>query len=531
MSAQVMRPLADLGRVVVLGLRTCWGALALVCAASTALVAAVTGNIVSLYPSLEERIVYAATAGASVPSTAFNGRGYGLTTLGGITAVEVGFMGQILFPLMGALLGVRLSRREEEDGRIELLTASRVGRLSPFAASAVLLALTALVTGAAMTVGMVLAGLPWAGSAWYSAAAGACEFFFAAVGLVLAQLCQETRTAQQLGMGVVSAAFLVRFTVDGMQWGAVWVSPLGWLPEVRAFDGPRPWPLIAYGLGALLLLALGALLSARRDLGSGVLAPRPGPARGPERAMTSWRLAVGLERAATAVWTLLALVWALLIGLFSEEVTRTVDANPSLLEAMGLRRGTDLMVQLTAIIIVATAGGIAVQGAARLGAEESSGRLGALLSTRLARRRLWAGWWTTTLASSLVALCGGTLALAAGIWAVTGEKDSALAALQIAWGYAAPVMLIVAVESVLVAFGPRWHVAGWVIVVWTVVVGFLAGELRLPEWARDLSVTHAVGVLPADDPDPWVITGEGVAALALMVVALVLFERRDLRAG
>lgn len=531
MTATSARPLAGLGRVAVLGLRTCWGALVLVCVASAALVTAVARNIAMLYPSMEERIGYAVTAGASVPSAAFNGRGYGLTTLGGITAAEVGFMGQVLFPLVGVLAGVRLTRREEEDGRVELLTASRVGRLAPFAASAVLLAFTALVTGAVMTAGMAVAGLPWRGSAWYSGAAGSCVFFFAAVGLVLAQLCQETRTAQQLGTGVVSAAFLVRFIIDGMQWGAVWASPLGWLPEVRAFDGPRAWPLIAYGVGALLLLAVGCALCVRRDLGSGVLAPRPGPVRGPERAVTPWRLAAGLERAATVVWTLLAVVWALLIGLFSEEVTRNVNADPTLLGAMGLTRGTDLMVQLAAVVIVATAGAIAVQRAARLGAEESSGRLGALLSTRLARRRLWAGWWGTTLASCLVALGAGALALAAGIWAVTGEKASALVALQIAWGYAVPVVLIVAVESLLAALGPRWHVAGWALVVWTVVVGFLAGELRLSEWARDLSVTHAVGVLPADDPDPRVIVAEGVAALVLMAVAQWVFGRRDLRAG
>ena len=249
--------------MTVLGLRTSWRGPALVAAICIALVVAIAVGVEGLYPTQAQRVEYAATAGVSGISTAFNGRGYALTSLGGITSIEVGFMGQLLFPILGVVTAIGLTRRQEEAGRTELLTASRVGRLAPLAAAALLLVLTCAVTEAGLTVSMAVTGLPVVGSAWYAAGVGACVLFFAAVGLLLGELCQQARTAQQLGLGAVSVVYLTRFVIDAMGWDAAWASPLGWLPEVRAFDSPRAWPLVAYCLASVALLTVAAVVAVR----------------------------------------------------------------------------------------------------------------------------------------------------------------------------------------------------------------------------------------------------------------------------
>jgi len=526
----VTRPLTGLPRMMILGLRTSWPSLTLSTWACVTLVVAVAVGVKGLYPTSAARAEYAATAGASIPSTAFNGRGYGLASLGGITGVEVGFMGQILFPVLGLLTAIRLTRREEETGRTELLTASRVGRLAPLAAATMLLALTAAATGLLMAVGMTAAGLPARGSAWYAAGAGACMLFFAVVGLLLGQLCQQAVTARQLGIGIVLMAFLVRFIVDGLEWEATWASPLGWLPEVRAFDDPQAWPLMAYGTASLVLLVACAIAAWHRDVGAGVFTPRPGPAHDPAR-QAAWRLALVLERTTMTPFLALTCLWTLFIGLFSEEMTRIIQANPSTLAAMGLERGTDLMAAMAATVMVAAAAAVSVQGAARLGAEESIGRLGLLLSTRCSRARLWVGWWATTLVSSAVVLIASALLLGLSTWATSGQKEAFDTALEIGGCYLVPVLLVGSVSALLAALGPRWPILNWTIILWTAVIGFLAEALDLPEWARDLSPAHAVGVLPVDDADPRVIVGQGVAAVITLIASLLAFRRRSLRAG
>lgn len=524
------RPLAGLGRMTALEARVSWPSLALTVGTCVILVVAVAIGVEGLYPTPASRMEYAATAGASIPSIAFNGRGYGLTSPGGITGVEVGFMGQLIFPTLGLLTAIRLTRREEEAGRTELLTASRVGRLTPLTAATVLLVFTVLATGVLMTVGMAATGLPASGSAWYAAGASACTLFFAAVGLLLAELCQQALTARQFGIGLIVTAFLVRFIVDGMEWEATWASPLGWLPEVRAFDSPQAWPLVAYGTASAALLAVCVGTTAHRDAGAGVFAPRPGPASSSSR-QRAWRLALSLERTATVPLLLLTCLWTLFIGLFSEEMTEIIQENPSMLTALGLERGTDLMAAMAATVMVAAAGAVAVLGASRLAAEESAGRLGLLLSTPCSRPRMWGGWWAMTLLSSAAVLTASALLLGLSTWAVSGQEGAFSTALEIGCAYLVPVLLIAAVSALLAALGPRWPVLGWTMVLWTVVVGFLAEALDLPEWARDLSPVHMVGVLPIDDPALPAIAYQGGTVLALLVASLLVFRRRDLKAG
>ena len=115
--------------------RTAWLWLLLSPALLAALVVAIASGVKDLYGEEAERTIYAATMGASPAQIAMNGRGYDLDVLGGIAAYEVGFMGQLLLPLVGVLLAVRLTRAPESNGVLDLLTSTRVHRTAVPAAA------------------------------------------------------------------------------------------------------------------------------------------------------------------------------------------------------------------------------------------------------------------------------------------------------------------------------------------------------------------------------------------------------------
>lgn len=522
---------AGLGRMTRLGLRTGWLGLLAVAVVAAGLVAGIAASIEALYPTLADRQQYAATVGSSPATQAFNGRGYGLSTIGGVTAYEVGFLGQLLFPFLGLHVALRHTRREEEAGRTEVVTAGRVGRLAPLAAGALLVTLTCLVTTGLVLLGQVAAGLPAGGSLRYAGGLGLLMLFFGAVGLLLGQLAESTRTAYLVGLVVLTAAFLVRALVDGLGWEAVWASPLGWAAEVRPFEEPRAWPLLAYAAGSLLLIALAVLVARTRDLGAGMLAPRPGPARARPALGTVAGLAWRLNRGVVVSWGVLAVVWAGVFGMLTQEMTSLVEANPSMLEAMGLERGSDLVTSLAVVVVSLAATAVAVQGLGRLGAEESADRLGALLATRVSRARLWLLWWAVVAAAALGVLALGCLALGLATWASTGDPDTVAAALEVGLGYAVPVVFVAALAAALRALVPAWSALAWAMVAWIALVGFLAETLRLPGWARDLSPLHLVGSLPREDLDVAATTGLALGVLVLLLVSLQAFRRRDLRVG
>ena len=155
-----------------LGVRSAWPVLLGAPALAATLVAGSAHGIAGLYPTLADRIQYEATLGGSRASVAFNGRGYDLATTGGITAYEVGVFGQLVFPLLGLLLGIHLTRREEEAGRWDIVTAGRVSPGALTAAAALCLGSAALTT-ALTAAGALAAGLPARGAVWYALGIGA----------------------------------------------------------------------------------------------------------------------------------------------------------------------------------------------------------------------------------------------------------------------------------------------------------------------------------------------------------------------
>lgn len=495
------------------------------------LITAVALSIDSLYASLAERQQYEATLGESPASQAFNGRGYGLDTIGGITAYEVGFLGQLLFPLLAVHLAIRHTRREEEAGRTELMTATRVGRLAPLAAASLTVLVTMTAIGVLTFAGTVWVGLPPAGAGWYAAGTAALMLCFASLGLLLGQVAQSARTGYLAGLAAVTAAFLVRALIDGSGWGAVWASPLGWFAEFRPFSEPQVWPLFAFLVSTVALLVGAAVIAVRRDLGAGILAASAGPERGREYLSTAMGLSWRLNRSMVLAWAVTAMLWGGVFGLLTQEMAELVDANPTMLEALGVDDGSDVVTSLAVVVICLAATATAVQGMSRLISEESSGRLGTVLAARISRRRFWLGWWSVVGASAVVVLVLGSVALGLVTWTVMAEPAALATAMKVGFGYAVPVVFVAAVAALLRSMGQRWSVLGWALVGWIATVGFLAETLQLPGWARDISPLHLVGQLPQEDINGWALAVLAAGGGFLLLLSVGLMSRRDLETG
>ncbi len=511
-----------------LGVRSAWPVLLGAPALAALLVAGSARGIAGLYPSLADRIQYEATLGGSRASAAFNGRGYDLATTGGITAYEVGVFGQLVFPLLGLLLGIHLTRREEEAGRWDIVTAGRVSPGAPLTAAAALCLGSAALTTALTAAGALAAGLPARGAVWYALGIGALIAAFAGVGLLAGQVAASTRTAWAIGGAAQALFFLVRAVVDGRNLGAVWLSPLGWAAEVRPFgDGPRWWPILAYAVSCAACLGAAAWVAHHRDLGSGAIVPRPGPARGAPRLGTAAGVAWRLGGGALIGWALGAAAWAATFGALSEEMTGLIEANPALMDAMGLTRATDVVASMALLVVALAAMGAGVQCLVRLGSEEEVGRLATLVATRRPRAAVWRGWLCVAFAQALVVLAAGALALGVTTWAATGRVEDLRVAAWTGAAYAVPVLLVVSVAAVLAGWRPGWARIVWSVVGWAAVVGLLGETLRLPDWARNTSPLRAVGNLPVDDPDAWVLVGMAVIAAVLVLASQAAFTRRD----
>ncbi len=105
-----------------------------------------------------------------------------------------------------------------------------------------LFALTAAATvGAAVVSGDV----PVGGALWLALALCIAAPAFAAVGALTSQLAATRREAAALAGAVFAASFVIRVAADGsasLEW-LRWLTPLGWVEEMRPLTGAQPLAL------------------------------------------------------------------------------------------------------------------------------------------------------------------------------------------------------------------------------------------------------------------------------------------------
>src|SRR5699024_2854186 len=256
--------------------------------------------------------------------------------------------------IMSILLTVRHTRSEEEAGRLEMLRALPTGRLAPAAATLVVVAVADLALGAAVSLGVLSPGAPVADGIALGAASALTGLVFCAIAAVAAQLTEHAGTASGLSLGALAVAFLVRGVGDVIaaegSWLS-WFSPLAWAQQTTAFVDLRWWPLALSAGAIVLLLALAAQLSRRRDLGSGLRPAAPGPATASAALRAPGGLARRLVTPMMLTWTIGLFLFAIAFGSLASSLEDMVDQIPTIGEFAPIDVD-DLTTSFTAYILL-----------------------------------------------------------------------------------------------------------------------------------------------------------------------------------
>lgn len=445
--------------------------------------------------------------------------------------------------LMAILHMVRHSRAEEESGRAELVRAGAIGRLAPAAAAlttlalhlAVITALCALATFAAPEERSLPDALALTGGSALVA------LVFGAVALVAGQLAATGRGALGLSLAALGLAIAVRAAGDMIRpegSALSWFSPIAWAQQMRAYVDLRWWPiLLAPALGLVLVLAADAL-AARRDLGQGLLAARPGPARAPRGLRGPLALAWRQQRGVLAWCAVgMGLMWfatGTLMSMLEDMAADLVAGNA----ALGALFGTDPTAMSSAFLSVmmlfvalcaAVYGIVAAQGSPR--GEESAGTLELTLAGPVGRSRWLGAELVLALGGSLGLLALSVAALWLGTVAVGLEEPSLADHAGVLVTQAPPTLVFGALAAALYGWAPRWAGLSWLLVAATFVTGMFGVLLDLPEWALGISPFHWAAAPYTEDPAAGGSLAMAAVVVVLLVLALLGFRRRAVVTG
>ncbi|XEC95347.1 ABC transporter permease [Paenibacillus tarimensis] len=452
----------------------------------------------------------------------------------------------VLAALMSAQTVVRHTRQNEETGRSELIGSTVVGRHAGLTAAVIVTACANLLMSALIGLGLIINGLPAAGSLTAGAAFGAIGITFTGIAAIAAQLSDSARGANGLS-GMMIGLTVLLSSIGNMlgdvqdngvrvvsAW-PVWLSPVGWGQQIHAFHQNR-WSI--FGLFAVLFIVLvwtAYFLNARRDAGIGIIPSRRGPASAARSLLSPLGLAWRLQRGVWYAWAMAMTMIGVVFGAISNQIEKMMASNEQVAEIFNRLGGSSALVDAFFAAVMSMMGTIVaiytVQAVLRMRSEEAEGTLESVLSAAVSRSR-----W---MMSHIVCVVFGTSAillfvgLAAGITAgfTIGDPTNLLSKLTEAALVQIPAALVLGGFSIT-AFGllPRQAVAlSWAALAISLITGPMFGALLdLPQALQNISPFTHIPAVPSAEPSAAPIYRLLAAGAALTLAGMAFFRRRSL---
>ncbi|MFJ7210766.1 ABC transporter permease [Amycolatopsis sp. NPDC098790] len=496
--------------------------------------ASTVNTFTQFYPTVADRLALQAGANTNPSYALLYGPPFDLTTAGGFIAWRMcGFLA-LLTGIMVVFTVTRHTRAEEDTGRAELLGSAVVGRYAALTSALLVAGGASVLIGLVQAVSLIGSGLPAAGSVAFGASEALAGLVFTAVAAVAVQLAEYSRTANGIGTAVVGAAFLLRgagdSTVDA-RWLS-WLSPIGWVQQVRAFAVERWWVLLLPVALALVVGAAGYWLLPRRDVGVGILPPRPGPARAAASLRTPFALAWRLHRGPLLGWAIGTAVVGAVFGSIASGIGDLVGSSPQAQQIFERLGGSHA---LTQAFLAAMAGMFAmvaslygIQAVLRMRGEETAIRLEPVLATSVGKLR-WAGGHLVFafFGTALLLLVGGLfMGLANGLRTgdVGGSVGDALAGMLVqlpaAW-------VVVALAVTIFGLAPGFSAAAWAVGALALLLSLFGPVVNLPQAVLDVSPFQHPPKLPGQELVATPLVWLTAIAVVALVAGLVGWRRRD----
>lgn len=498
----------------------------------TAMVAVSAQSVKALFPTQDD--LDAVAASSDNPAIlAFQGPPFGLDTVGGQVAFQIGAPGLVLVGLMAVLQTGRLTRSEEEAGRLELVRSLPVGRHAPTLAAGIVVGAMCVAVGLLTALALAAQDLPVAGSVCFGLGYAAVGAVFMAITLVTAQMSENPRVASGMAGLALGASFILRAIGDAGDNVLSWLSPIGWSQQTRPFADELWWPFLLSLAATGALLVVATKLENHRDLGAGLVAPKAGADRAAPHLSSPFALALRLQRGSIAAWAGGTAALALVYGGLTSAIEDFIDDNPQL-EDFFAQSGGDISditssylatsAQVTALI----GSGYVIQSVLRLRSEETRERTEPVLATATSRWRYWSGHLAVAVGGAVVVLVLAGLVLGISAAAVMGDGSLFGDGVAAVVAYFPAVLVMAGVPALAVGLFPKFSAVAWAMLVVTFVVSFFGTLLELPDWVLGVSPFDHIALVPVESVSIASVAALCVVAAALLGIGLVSYRRRDI---
>jgi ABC-2 type transport system permease protein len=509
-----------------------------------ATLAATIPAVIDLYgANAEDRMLYAQTTAASVATRAFGGPING-PDIGAIVLNESYLFAVVLVAFMSTLAIIRHTRQNEETGRAELIGSGIVGRHALLTAALVVAVGANIAMGVLSALALMAGDLPAMGSVATGAALAGTGIVFAGIAAVTAQLSENARTAHGYAAMAIGVAFVLRAIGDSTgdivrngtaivsDWPS-YVSPIGWGQLIHPYTEGN-WGLFAlFVMAAALFVWLAFFLTARRDMGMGLIAAKPGPAAARPSLLSTWGLTWRLQKGTLRGWSIGIIVFGLLIGQVVKEFVDMIEMNEAfaaIIKQMGSSaNASDALIGAMLSMAALFVGGYALQTLQRLRSEEANGHLEPVLATGVSKQKwMLSHILLSTLGTCLLLVLLGISAGASYVLAADTSWTEMLRITGASFAYLPAVLVLIGFSALMFGLLPRLMImVSWGVFAFFVAILQFSALLKMPQGLINLSPFAHIPALPAEKLMLVPLFALSALGVCLIVAGLITFRRRD----
>ena len=493
-----------------------------------------------LFPTPEDLQLMAETV-SNPAMQALIGPVYGLDSLtpSMLMAQEMLAFMMITIIIMNIFLVIRHTRNDEELGRLEMLRALPIGRLTNAASTLFFALLVNLVVAVVIAVGLIFANTPGMqvpGAFVYAFSLGASGFLFAAIALLMAQLFSTSRGAMTGAFTLMGVFYIMRAFGDMNGNVLSFISPMGLGLQVSSFYENIWWPILVLFVQALVVAVIALLICRTRDLGEGVIPARAGKQHASKSLQTPTGLAWRLVRGNFIAWSvglmLLGATYGSVLGEI-EEFVKTNEMFQLLLGLGGDAAGDSITGEIAssfAALIMVVMAMIAVVPVviivAKIRSEEKQGRLEPVLARSVNRKKL-------ILIYTIIAAVGSVgfmLCCALGLYgaaASTGLLDFG-ETIRSSLMYLPAILSLLGLAVFLIGLAPKALGLVWLLFAYSFVAVYFGPLMNLPAWTAKLTPFGHIPHSSADSFSATPLIILSAIAAALIALGVQSFAKRDI---
>lgn len=492
----------------------------------------------NLFETEEARVAMAETM-RNPAMTVMVGPGYGIDNYhtGAMMSHEMLLFTGIAIAIMNIFLVARHTRKDEEEGRLEVIRSLPVGRLSSLSATMIVCVIVNTLLTIILGLGMFVLGIAsmdLAGCMLYAIALGLIGIVFGAITAIFVQLSSSSKGAIGYSFMFLGVAYIIRGMGDVGNELLSLISPLGLPLRISPFVDNNLWPILVMKIIAFIAILIAFHFNSKRDLGAGLIPAKKGKAYASSSLLSPFGFARKLLRTSTIWWVIalftLGATYGSVFGdidtfLSSNDVFQQMFTNP----AIGAPYTLAESFMATIIVIMAIMAAIPVIIAVlRIRKEETSGRLEHILSRNVSRTKMFGCFLMIAIITSFVVLAAAGVGLWVAAAAVMDEPISFTTVMASSLAHLPAIWVMIGLAMVLIAYLPRYTSIIWGYVGFSFVAVYLGELLKFPEFIIRLSPFGNVPKIPVTEFNMLTAILLVVISIILFIIGFIGYKRRDI---